>query len=104
MFNSENFLIYSIYTALKLAQPNRNIGICNYGQLVERVKIIIWTHSYVIPMFSLSTSIYLCQICQSLECVQRGGEMLFVPAGWSHAVINMDECIGLAVEFDTGDC
>ena len=30
--------------------------------------------------------------------------MLFVPSGWSHATLNIDECIGLAVEFDTLDC
>ena len=41
---------------------------------------------------------------QPAECVQHTGEVLYVPAMWSHATINLDESIGLAVEFDTGDC
>lgn len=39
-----------------------------------------------------------------MECVQGPGDVLYVPARWSHATINIDECIGMAVEFDTGDC
>jgi hypothetical protein len=33
-----------------------------------------------------------------LECVQNAGEVLFVPTGWLHAVLNMEDSIGLAVE------
>lgn len=43
-------------------------------------------------------------LVQPLECVQSAGDVLYVPARWSHATVNIDECIGLAVEFDTGDC
>ena len=39
-----------------------------------------------------------------LQCVQNPGDLLFVPSGWTHSVVNMDEVIGVAVEFDTGCC
>ena len=34
--------------------------------------------------------------------MQQSGQLLYVPSGWSHATINLDEAIGLAVEF--GHC
>ena len=33
-----------------------------------------------------------------LECVQRPGEVFYVPTGWHHAVINLEHSVGLAVE------
>jgi hypothetical protein len=36
-----------------------------------------------------------------LRCTQRGGDVLFVPAGWSHAVLNTRTSIGFAVEFES---
>lgn len=38
------------------------------------------------------------------QCVQHPGDLLFVPSGWAHSVINIDEVVGIAVEFDTEDC
>jgi hypothetical protein len=38
------------------------------------------------------------------ECIQLQNELFYVPSGWAHATINIDECIGLATEFDTKDC
>jgi hypothetical protein len=32
------------------------------------------------------------------ECVQRPGEVLFVPQYWYHAVLNVSDCVGIAVE------
>jgi hypothetical protein len=32
------------------------------------------------------------------ECVQRPGEVLFVPQHWYHAVLNVSDCVGIAVE------
>ena len=37
-------------------------------------------------------------------CTQNSGDLLFVPAGWSHATLNEHESIGIAVEFDGGGC
>ena len=34
-----------------------------------------------------------------LVCAQRVGDVVFVPAGWGHAVLNTREVAGLAVEF-----
>jgi oxalate decarboxylase/phosphoglucose isomerase-like protein (cupin superfamily) len=31
--------------------------------------------------------------------VQEAGDILFVPDGWAHAVINLDESVALATEF-----
>ena len=33
-----------------------------------------------------------------LECIQQAGEVLFVPAGWHHATLNLADSVGLAVE------
>jgi hypothetical protein len=33
------------------------------------------------------------------QCTQMAGDMLFVPAGWAHAVLNLKTSIGVAVEF-----
>jgi hypothetical protein len=33
-----------------------------------------------------------------LECVQRAGEVVFVPTGWHHAIINLEHSVGMAVE------
>eukprot|EP00118_Oscarella_pearsei_P018224 m.185902 g.185902 ORF g.185902 m.185902 type:complete len:83 (+) comp39338_c0_seq2:1294-1542(+) len=38
---------------------------------------------------------------QSLvECTQLPGDLLFVPSRWTHSVLNIDEVVGIAVEFD----
>ena len=34
-----------------------------------------------------------------LVCVQNVSDVLFVPAGWGHAVLNTREVAGVAVEF-----
>lgn len=34
-----------------------------------------------------------------LECTQEAGDVLYVPKYWSHAVLNTQECIGIAREF-----
>lgn len=33
------------------------------------------------------------------ECEQRAGDVLYVPCEWGHAVLNVEDTIGLAVEF-----
>lgn len=38
------------------------------------------------------------------SCVQRPSELLYVPRQWSHATVNEQESIGLAVELDVGGC
>ena len=37
-------------------------------------------------------------------CDQAEGELVYVPGFWGHAVVNTDEAIGFAIEFDLGDC
>lgn len=34
-----------------------------------------------------------------LECVQGGGDMLFIPSTWAHATLNLEASVGLAAEF-----
>eukprot|EP01119_Soliformovum_irregulare_P012678 TRINITY_DN3305_c3_g1_i3.p1 TRINITY_DN3305_c3_g1~~TRINITY_DN3305_c3_g1_i3.p1 ORF type:complete len:601 (+),score=183.08 TRINITY_DN3305_c3_g1_i3:16-1818(+) len=36
-----------------------------------------------------------------LECLQRPGEIVYVPSNWGHAVINMQSSVALAIEFDS---
>ena len=33
-----------------------------------------------------------------LECVQEAGEVIFIPAGWHHATLNLDTSVGMALE------
>ena len=33
-----------------------------------------------------------------LTCTQKGGQALFVPSGWLHAVLNLRDSVGVAVE------
>ena len=33
-----------------------------------------------------------------VACLQRGGDALFVPAGWGHTTLNLQESAGFAVE------
>lgn len=39
-----------------------------------------------------------------LECTQREGDLIYLPPFWGHAILNLAESIGLAIEFDIGDC
>ena len=32
------------------------------------------------------------------ECVQRAGDVVYVPAGWLHATNNLNDCVGVAVD------
>ena len=34
-----------------------------------------------------------------LQCVQEAGDVIYVPNMWAHLTINLQESIGLAVEF-----
>ena len=34
-----------------------------------------------------------------MVCEQRAGDILYVPGGWGHAVINEEPSVGAAVEF-----
>ena len=35
----------------------------------------------------------------AVVCEQRAGDILYVPAGWGHAVVNEEPSVGAAVEF-----
>ena len=51
-------------------------------------------HSAPVPALALNAS-----LPRPLVCAQRVGDVVFVPAGWGHAVLNTREVAGLAVEF-----
>ena len=36
----------------------------------------------------------------ALECTQEAGDIVFVPASWGHAVLNVRDSVGMTVEFD----
>lgn len=38
-----------------------------------------------------------------LECIQQPGDIVFVPYGWAHAVLNIQESVGFAVEMQARD-
>jgi hypothetical protein len=35
---------------------------------------------------------------QPLQVVQKAGELLYIPTGWSHATINLKDVLGVAIE------
>ena len=35
----------------------------------------------------------------AVECVQRPGDVLYIPESWGHAVVNLQDSIGVAYEF-----
>ena len=39
-----------------------------------------------------------------IQCVQGPGDMVYVPEGWGHSTVNLDETIGVAMEMDHGHC
>jgi len=36
---------------------------------------------------------------QPLECIQEAGDLIFIPEGWFHATINLEETIGVRYPF-----
>lgn len=36
-----------------------------------------------------------------MECTQRAGDLLYVPAHWQHAVLNLDTVVGLTQQLGT---
>jgi hypothetical protein len=38
----------------------------------------------------------------TLRCIQRAGDVLFVPPMWSHATLNLDESVGFSTELEWG--
>ena len=37
-------------------------------------------------------------------CDQVEGDMIYIPAFWGHSTVNVEEAVGIAYEFDRGDC
>ena len=44
------------------------------------------------------TRVTLAPLATPRLCIQRAGEVLFVPTGWAHATVNLAGSIGVAVE------
>lgn len=38
-----------------------------------------------------------------MECMQRGGDIIFVPELWGHGTYTVQESIGVAIEFQGAD-
>ena len=43
-------------------------------------------------------SVYPILPFKPIEVLQHPGEILFIPNGWGHAVLNIDEVVGIAFE------
>jgi len=64
-----------------LMPPGAFYGTVKNGDMT----VVEWLHKYGMHV-------------QALDCVQEPGTMLFIPEGWSHATINLDDTIGIAIE------
>ena len=40
------------------------------------------------------------QVAPELLCVQEAGDLIYVPRLWGHAVLNLAQSVGAAVEFE----
>ena len=38
----------------------------------------------------------------AIECTQRAGDLMFIPHGWTHGVLNTKTTVALAMETDSG--
>lgn len=38
-------------------------------------------------------------VVDALHCVQEAGDVIYVPSGWAHAILNTKETLGVAAEF-----
>jgi len=43
-------------------------------------------------------SVYPTLTQRPVECVQKAGEILFIPTGWFHGVLNLEDTVAVAVE------
>ena len=59
--------------------------------------LLVSTHSCT-PRLPPSALVLSSEGARALECVQEAGTMLFVPQGWLHATINLDDTVALAME------
>ena len=59
----------------------------HYSLELQEMSMVSWLHKYYdkLPF-------------RPLECVQQAGEVLYVPTGWHHAIINLEHAVGMAVE------
>lgn len=35
-----------------------------------------------------------------LQCMQEAGDIIYIPRLWGHAVLNVQESVGFAIEFE----
>lgn len=52
----------------------------------------------VMPLPQWLRDVYPMLPKKPIEALQHPGEVLFIPNGWGHAVLNIDEVVGIAFE------
>ena len=64
------------------------------------IPIIEWITTNTTSTIDDITSVSSCMPSNAMyQCTQMAGDMLFIPAGWAHAVLNLKTSIGVALEF-----
>jgi len=75
--------------------------------------LVLYDKPHVLPFFfpSCVCDLFFRCLCVCIddavplrECTQNAGDLMFVPGGWAHAVLNIQESVAVATEIASGQC
>lgn len=109
VFDDENMRVTS--PQWLLAPPNTGAPIHFHGNAINALVHgrKLWT--FLPPQHSLYSTKHISKWInedypalhgagKTLQCIQEPGDILFVPDGWAHGVVNLAESVGYALGFD----
>jgi hypothetical protein len=69
---------------------------------------------YCVPSLTIQNSFTTCCRLETeyfavkeeggvLECIQEPGDVMYIPEGWAHGILNLDDVVGYSTEFQEWD-